>query len=69
MLRVLAARFPDVVFCAAGGITRSSAPDYLGLPNVLSVGGSWVAPPELLKLEDWAAIEALARDAASLRTA
>jgi 2-dehydro-3-deoxyphosphogluconate aldolase / (4S)-4-hydroxy-2-oxoglutarate aldolase len=69
MLRALAARFPDVVFCATGGITRSSAPDYLALPNVLSVGGSWVAPPELVKLGDWAGIEALARDAASLRAA
>lgn len=48
MLRALAAPFADVFFCPAGGITRTDAADYLALPNVLSVGGSWVAPAELV---------------------
>jgi 2-dehydro-3-deoxyphosphogluconate aldolase / (4S)-4-hydroxy-2-oxoglutarate aldolase len=67
MLQALGAPFPDVQFCPTGGITRSTAPDYLALPNVACVGGSWVAPRPLLERGDWAGIEELARDAASLR--
>jgi 2-dehydro-3-deoxyphosphogluconate aldolase/(4S)-4-hydroxy-2-oxoglutarate aldolase len=67
MLQALGAPFPDVQFCPTGGITRSTAPDYLALPNVVCVGGSWVAPRPLVERGDWTAIEELARDAASLR--
>jgi 2-dehydro-3-deoxyphosphogluconate aldolase/(4S)-4-hydroxy-2-oxoglutarate aldolase len=67
MLKALAAPFPDIVFCPTGGITRSTAPDYLALSNVACVGGSWVAPPALMEAGDWTAIEALAADAATLR--
>jgi 2-dehydro-3-deoxyphosphogluconate aldolase/(4S)-4-hydroxy-2-oxoglutarate aldolase len=67
MLRALGAPFPDVLFCPTGGITRASAPDYLALPNVVSVGGSWVAPGAMIEAEDWQGIEALARDAAALK--
>lgn len=67
MLKALGAPFPDVLFCPTGGITRASAPDYLALPNVVCVGGSWFAPKALLEAGDWSGIEALARDAASLR--
>jgi 2-dehydro-3-deoxyphosphogluconate aldolase/(4S)-4-hydroxy-2-oxoglutarate aldolase len=66
MLRALGAPFPDVLFCPTGGITRASAPDYLELPNVVCVGGSWIAPRAMLAAGDWAGIEALARDAAGL---
>jgi 2-dehydro-3-deoxyphosphogluconate aldolase / (4S)-4-hydroxy-2-oxoglutarate aldolase len=68
MLRALAAPFSDVAFCPTGGITRKSAPDYLALPNVLCLGGSWLAPAQLLERGDWAGIQALAQDAASLRS-
>src|ERR1700686_4983802 len=67
MLQALGAPFPDVSFCPTGGITRATAADYLALPNVVCVGGSWVAPKAMLAAGDWAGIEALARDAASLR--
>ncbi len=67
MLQALGAPFPDVQFCPTGGITRSTAPDYLALSNVVCVGGSWVAPRQLVERGDWAAIEELARDAAALR--
>jgi 2-dehydro-3-deoxyphosphogluconate aldolase/(4S)-4-hydroxy-2-oxoglutarate aldolase len=69
MLRALGAPFPDVFFCPTGGITRATAPDYLELPNVVCVGGSWVAPRAMLAAGDWAGIEALARDAAGLKRA
>jgi 2-dehydro-3-deoxyphosphogluconate aldolase/(4S)-4-hydroxy-2-oxoglutarate aldolase len=67
MLRALGAPFPDVLFCPTGGISRSTAPDYLALGNVACVGGSWVAPAALLAAGDWAGVEKLARDAAGLR--
>jgi 2-dehydro-3-deoxyphosphogluconate aldolase/(4S)-4-hydroxy-2-oxoglutarate aldolase len=67
MLKALGAPFPDVVFCPTGGITRTSAPDFLALPNVACVGGSWFTPRELLAAGDWTGIEALAREAAGLR--
>jgi 2-dehydro-3-deoxyphosphogluconate aldolase/(4S)-4-hydroxy-2-oxoglutarate aldolase len=68
MLQALGAPFPDVLFCPTGGITRETAADYLALPNVACVGGSWVAPKAMLAAGDWAGIEALARDAAALKT-
>jgi 2-dehydro-3-deoxyphosphogluconate aldolase/(4S)-4-hydroxy-2-oxoglutarate aldolase len=67
MLRALAAPFPDVLFCPTGGITHASAPDYLALTNVVSVGGSWMAPQPMIDAGDWQGIEALARDAAALK--
>lgn len=66
MLKALGAPFPEVVFCPTGGISRATAPDFLALPNVACVGGSWVAPSDRIRAGDWAAIEALAKDAASL---
>jgi len=69
MLRALAGPFPDALFCPTGGITRESAPDFLALPNVPCVGGSWLAPRMLMEAGDWSDITALARDAAKLRGA
>ena len=69
MLKALGGPFPDHVFCPTGGITRSNAVEYLALPNVLCVGGSWITPPAALQAADWATIESLARDAAGLRDA
>jgi 2-dehydro-3-deoxyphosphogluconate aldolase/(4S)-4-hydroxy-2-oxoglutarate aldolase len=66
MLKALGAPFPEVVFCPTGGITRATAPDFLALPNVACVGGSWVAPADKIRAGDWAAIEQLAKDASSL---
>ncbi|MFD1914474.1 bifunctional 4-hydroxy-2-oxoglutarate aldolase/2-dehydro-3-deoxy-phosphogluconate aldolase [Halodurantibacterium flavum] len=65
-LRSLASPLPQVSFCPTGGITLANAPTYLSLPNTLCVGGSWVAPKDRMQAGDWAAIETLAREAASL---
>ena len=67
MLKALGAPFPEARFCPTGGITRATAGEFLALPNVLCVGGSWVAPADKVLAEDWATLEALARDAAALR--
>jgi 2-dehydro-3-deoxyphosphogluconate aldolase/(4S)-4-hydroxy-2-oxoglutarate aldolase len=67
MLRALAGPFPDVVFCPTGGITADTAPQYLALPNVKVVGGSWLTPADAVKAGDWARISALAKTASALR--
>jgi 2-dehydro-3-deoxyphosphogluconate aldolase/(4S)-4-hydroxy-2-oxoglutarate aldolase len=69
MLRALAAPFPDAVFCPTGGITLATASEYLALPNVACVGGSWVAPPDRVAAGDWTAIRALAEHSAGLQRA
>ncbi len=66
MLKALHSVFPDVGFCPTGGIHRDNAADFLALPNVHCVGGSWVAPTDLVKAGDWLGIRKLAQDAASL---
>ena len=65
-LRALAAPLPEIAFCPTGGIGPDNLADYLACPNVACIGGSWLAPPELLAAEDWAAIEARARRAAAV---
>ena len=67
MLKALAGPFPQVIFCPTGGIDSASAAEYLALPNVACVGGSWLSPATLMAAHDWRAIENLARAATSLR--
>ena len=65
-LKAIGAPIPQVKFCPTGGVSLKNAPDYLALSNTLCVGGSWVAPAALVKAGDWAAITALAAEAAKL---
>ncbi|MFY2762751.1 bifunctional 4-hydroxy-2-oxoglutarate aldolase/2-dehydro-3-deoxy-phosphogluconate aldolase [Arenimonas sp. MALMAid1274] len=67
LLRSFAGPFPGVRFCPTGGIDAASAPAYLALDNVLTVGGSWMAPPARVAAGDWDGIAALARACAALR--
>ncbi|HEU4670751.1 MAG TPA: bifunctional 4-hydroxy-2-oxoglutarate aldolase/2-dehydro-3-deoxy-phosphogluconate aldolase [Dyella sp.] len=62
-----ASPLPQVKFCPTGGISLGTASDFLALPNVLCVGGSWLTPADKLAAGDWAGIELLAREAAALR--
>ncbi|MER7079716.1 2-keto-3-deoxy-phosphogluconate aldolase [Saccharopolyspora kobensis] len=66
-LKAIAGPLPQLRFCPTGGISPQTAPDYLALPNVGCVGGSWLAPKDLLAAGDWAKVEQLAREAAALR--
>jgi len=68
MLKALGGPFVDVVFCPTGGINATSASDYLSLPNVLCVGGSWVAPATAVRAGDWDKITALASESLKLKT-
>ena len=69
LLKALASPLPGIGFCPTGGIGAANVGDYLALPNVITVGGSWVAPGEAVAAGDWGRIEALARDASGLRRA
>ena len=68
-LRALAGPLPQARFCPTGGIGVDSAPDYLALPNVGCVGGSWMIPGDAVAARDWGRVEVLAREAAGLRSA
>lgn len=67
-LKSFAGPFAAARFCPTGGIDLAKAPAYLALPNVLTVGGSWMAPAALVAGRAWLEIEALARTAAALRS-
>lgn len=67
LLKALGSVFADLRFCPTGGIDLKSAPDFLALPNVACVGGSWLAPPELVAQAQWARISELAAAASRLR--
>ena len=67
LLRALAGPLPELRFCPTGGVSLKNAPDFLALPNVICVGGSWVAPAPLVAAGDWAAVQALSAEAAGLR--
>ena len=66
-LRALSSPLAGIRFCPTGGITAANARDYLSLTNVVCVGGSWVAPDDLVKAGAWDKIEALAAAAADLK--
>lgn len=65
-LKALASPIADVKFCPTGGISAKNAMDYLSLPNVVCIGGSWVAPDDMVKAGNWQGIEALAVEASKL---
>ncbi len=65
-LKSISGPLPQVTFCPTGGITVARAPDYLRLPNVACVGGSWVAPASAMAAGDWDSVVALAKAAAAL---
>ncbi len=67
LLKAWSGPFFDVRFCPTGGVTLQNAPEFLALPNVVCVGGSWLVPPEALALGDWARITELARATLALK--
>ena len=62
-LKAIGAPIPQVAFCPTGGVSPGNMGDYLSLPNVVCVGGSWVAPKDRMDAGDWSGIEVLARAA------
>jgi len=66
-LKALYGPLPQARFCPTGGISAERAKDYLALPNVACVGGSWVATAAAIDRRDWAEVETNARRAAALK--
>jgi 2-dehydro-3-deoxyphosphogluconate aldolase / (4S)-4-hydroxy-2-oxoglutarate aldolase len=66
-LKSVAAPLPEAKFCPTGGIDAKNLASYLACPNVLAVGGSWVAPKDAIAAGDWARITRLCAEAAALR--
>lgn len=63
MLKALLPIFPEIQFCPTGGITRINMNEYLALKNVVAVGGTWIAPENLIEEKNWDAITSLAKAA------
>lgn len=68
MLKAWHGPFGDVMFCPTGGVHAANAAEFLALPNVACVGGSWLTPADAVEQGDWARITQLAREAASLKS-
>jgi len=67
MLKAWSGPFFDVDFCPTGGLTPENAPQFLALPNVRCVGGSWLVQADALAAGDWARITALGAQTRGLR--
>ena len=67
LLKAWASPFGQVSSCPTGGISQATAPNYLALPNVRCVGGSWLTPADAMRQGDWERITQLARDTHALR--
>lgn len=67
MLKAWGGPFGDVRFCPTGGVTVANAPEFLALPSVVCVGGSWLTPADALERGNWAHITALAFQACRLQ--
>lgn len=62
-LKAFAGPLPQMHFCPTGGVSTRNAAEYLALPNVLCVGGSWPADPALMAAGRWDEVERLASEA------
>ena len=69
VLKAWAGPLPDLRFCPTGGVTVQNLAQFLALPNVAMVGGSWLTPAALVQAGDWAAITRLAAQAMALASA
>jgi 2-dehydro-3-deoxyphosphogluconate aldolase / (4S)-4-hydroxy-2-oxoglutarate aldolase len=67
LLKAWSGPFFDIKFCPTGGLTLTNAPDFLSLPNVQCVGGSWLTPADAMASGDWARITQLASEASQLK--
>ncbi len=62
MLKNFSALFSQLKFCPTGGITQANMEDYLGLSNVLCIGGSWIVPAKLIKEKQWEEVTRLVKE-------
>ena len=69
MLKALNGPLGRAMFCPTGGVSLENASAYLAEPNVLCVGGTWIAPIDLIQAGDWSAISARAAAAVAALSA
>lgn len=62
-LKAFSGPFPDIRFCPTGGVSLNNLADYLAVPNVMCVGGTWMLPKAVVDRGDWAQVERLSREA------
>jgi 2-dehydro-3-deoxyphosphogluconate aldolase / (4S)-4-hydroxy-2-oxoglutarate aldolase len=67
MLKAWSGPFFDVKFCPTGGVSTANAQEFLSLPNVVCVGGSWLTPADAMQRGDWAQITQLATQATNIQ--
>jgi 2-dehydro-3-deoxyphosphogluconate aldolase/(4S)-4-hydroxy-2-oxoglutarate aldolase len=65
-LRALAGPYPTVRYVPTGGITPANVAEYLAVPFVAAVGGTWLATPDVVAAGEWETIRGLAADAAAM---
>ncbi len=66
LVAALAAPFPEARFVPTGGLGTHNAAEYLRLPPVLAIGGSWMVAPDLIGAQDWDAVTRLTAEAIAL---
>ncbi|WP_321348077.1 bifunctional 4-hydroxy-2-oxoglutarate aldolase/2-dehydro-3-deoxy-phosphogluconate aldolase [Halopseudomonas oceani] len=69
LLKAFSGPFKDARFCPTGGVSQDNLAAYLALSNVMAVGGSWIAPAELIAQQHWGEITALAHAAGQVGSA
>ena len=69
MLKSIGAPIPQITFCPTGGINQKNVKEYYDLPNVATVGGSWMCAADLVDSENWDEITRLSAEAVQLATA
>lgn len=62
-IKALSGPFPQLRFCPTGGVSLKNLGDYLALPQVICVGGSWLVPADAMASGDWKRVATLAREA------
>jgi len=60
-LKAFGGPFGNISFCPTGGVSGDNFQDYLALPNVMCVGGTWIAPSDLIKQQAWSEITELCK--------
>ena len=65
-LKAIAGPLPEIRFCPTGGVNHNNAEKYLFQKNVVCVGGSWMAPKELIEKKEWAIIRSMAKTASQM---
>ena len=67
ILKAWSGPFFEARFCPTGGVTLQNAAEFLALPNVVCVGGSWIVPHDILAQRDWERVKQLAKECQLLK--